>query len=211
MEEESSEVVAAPAPAILPPGVSPVADPRALGLAAFATTTFVFGLSFTTIWSRSVGSIVALALVYGGAIQILAGIWAFAQRLNFAATAFCSFGAFYVSYYVLLRDVDPSLRGSNVHTTSAVFFLAWLILSSYIFLASLGVSRGTVVIYFFWFVSLLLLVIGFWLKVKTITIGGGAAAIASAGAAWYASAAYLVNDTFGKVLLPFVDAGSSHR
>ena len=133
-----------------PVGSSPqlglVADPRSLGLAAFATTTFVFGLSYTTIWDASVASALALALVYGGAIQVLAGIWAFARRLVFPAVTFCSFGAFYVGYYVFVRSIEPTLRGADISTGLAVFLLAWLIFSFYVLIASLRVSGIAAVI-----------------------------------------------------------------
>ena len=177
------------------PELGPVADPRSLGLAAFATTTFVFGLSYTTIWDASVASALALALVYGGAIQVLAGIWAFARRFVFPAVTFCSFGAFYVGYYVFVRSIEPSLRGSDITTALSVFLLAWLIFSFYVLLASLRVSGVAAVIHFFWTLTYLLLVIGLMIGNTNVVIGGGAAGIATAAAAWYASAAYLVNHT----------------
>ena len=181
-----------------------VADPRSLGLAAFATTTFVFGLSYTTIWDTNAGvaSALAVALVFGGAIQVLAGIWAFARRLVFAAVAFCSFGAFYVSYYLFVRSIATSLRGTDVKTAFAIFFLTWLILSSYVFIAAVGVSGAAAVIYFFWALTYLLLVIGYFLGNANVIIGGGAAGIATAAAAWYASCAFLVNSAFARMVLP---------
>ncbi len=191
----------------------PMVDARSLGLAAFATTTFVFGLSYTTIWSTSTGvaSTWELALVFGGAIQVLAGIWAFGRRQAFPAVTFCSYGAFYVAYYLYLQTgshlIGASSLGTNASTASAVFLLAWLILSSYILLASLKVSPVAGAVYFFWWLAYLLLVIGEFLGNLDVTIGGGAAAIASAGFAWYASGAMLVNETSGKTLLPLVGSG----
>jgi hypothetical protein len=182
--------------------LEPVADPRALGLAAFATTTFVFGLSYTTVWDSSVASTLALALVYGGAIQILAGIWAFARRLTFATVTFCSFGSFYVTYYTFVRSIEPGLHGSDVSSALAAFLLAWLILSSYVLIASVGISRAAIAIYFFWTLTYLLLVIGLMLKNGNVIIGGAAAGIATAAAAWYALYAFLVNSSFRRDVLP---------
>jgi uncharacterized protein len=208
MQDQSDAVTSREPPARSSRELGPVADPRALGLAAFATTTFIFGLSFTTIWDASVTSVLALALVYGGAIQILAGIWAFARRLTFAATAFCSFGAFYITYYVFTRFTESNVRGSDALTAQAVFLLAWLILSSYVLIAAVRVSGTAVVIYFFWALTYLLLVIGYFLPNLNVTIGGGAAGIATAAAAWYASCAFLVNDTSGKDILPLFSSRS---
>lgn len=188
------------------PDLAFAGDPRALGLAAFATTTFAFGLSYTTIWDASVVSSLALALVYGGAIQVLAGIWSFAHRQTFAAVAFCSFGAFYVGYYIFVRSIEPGLRGSDITTALAVFLLAWLIFSSYVFVAAIRVSGTAAIIYFFWTLTYLLLVIGLFLGNSNVTIGGGAAGIATAAAAWYGSCAFLVNHTYGKEVLPLFAA-----
>lgn len=185
------------------PELGLVADPRSLGLAAFATTTFLFGMSYTTLWPTAVTGALTLALVFGGAIQVLAGIWAFAKRLTFASTVFCSFGAFYVSYYLLFHSSLTGLHGNDLNIALGSFFLAWLIFSSYAVLASLQVSGVAMAILLFWMVAYLLLVIGYLSNGSTnLFIGAGAAAIASAGCAWYGSAAFLVNETFGSERLP---------
>lgn len=185
------------------PPQATLSDARALGLAAFATTTFLFGLSYTTIWNISPGvqSTLALALVFGGAIQILAGIWAFARRQGFPAVAFCSFGAFYISYYVFTHTTSVGLASGDLATANALFFLAWLILSSYVFIAAARVSVATGIAYFFWWLTYLLLVIGEFLGNGNVIIGGGAAGVATAGFAWYASCALLVNETAGRRIL----------
>lgn len=209
MQDLPSATTGGEAPHRPTPDLGLVADPRALGLAAFATTTFAFGLSYTTIWDASVASTLALALVYGGAIQVLAGIWAFARRLTFPAVVFCSFGAFYVAYYVFVRSIELGLRGADITTALAVFLLAWLIFSFYVFLAAIAVSVTATVIYFFWTLTYLLLVIGLFLGNSNVEIGGGAAGVAAAAAAWYASCAFLVNHTFSKDLLPLFPTGAN--
>lgn len=183
-----------------------VGDAWSLGLAAFATTTFVFGLGFTTIWGShpATASVLSLALIYGGAIQVLGGIWAFARRQGFPAVALCSFGAFYVSYYVFQHSVVPSLTPGDASVATEIYLLAWLILSTYIFLGALQVSGAAAVTYFFWWLTYLLLVIGTFLGNSDVTIGGGAAGVATAAAAWYGSCALLVNDLSGKSLLPLL-------
>ncbi len=42
-----------------------------------------------------------LALIYGGLAQLLAGMWEFKNRNTFAATAFSSYGAFWISFGIL--------------------------------------------------------------------------------------------------------------
>ena len=92
-------------------GWSP-ADPGPLGLAAFAGTTFMLSL----INAGLVGThalpgggllpmVAALALAYGGVAQFVAGIWEFRTGNTFGAVAFCSYGAFWISFYFIVQSV----------------------------------------------------------------------------------------------------------
>jgi len=87
------------------------ADPAPLGLAAFALTTFLLSghnASFIPdgIW-------LAVALAYGGLIQLLAGMWEFRNSNVFGATAFSSYGGFWLSLgaFILLVTVSSGFAG----------------------------------------------------------------------------------------------------
>src|SRR5919201_653162 len=105
----------------------PAADPAPLGLAAFALTTFLLSgknASFIpdVIW-------VGLALFYGGLVQLLAGVWEFRNRNVFGATAFSTYGGFWMSLgiFVVLAEVSKSLAkalGTGASLTNA---LAWFL------------------------------------------------------------------------------------
>src|SRR5436190_14234058 len=87
---------------VMPPVAPAIADPAPLGLAAFALTTFV--LSFFNaglVSDKGVPVVLGLALAYGGLAQLLAGMWEFRNNNTFGATAFSSFGAFWISFFVL--------------------------------------------------------------------------------------------------------------
>src|SRR5262252_9420026 len=96
----------------------PAADPAPLGLAAFALTTFMLSGHNATfipdlIW-------VGAALFYGGMIQLLAGMWEFRNRNVFGATAFSTYGGFWLSLgiFILLatlsKSFSASLEGANL-------------------------------------------------------------------------------------------------
>src|SRR3982751_4964991 len=77
-----------------------IADPAPLGLAAFALTTFVLSFFNAGIVSGAGEPIVlGLALAYGGLAQLLAGMWEFRNNNTFGATAFTSYGAFWLSFW----------------------------------------------------------------------------------------------------------------
>jgi succinate-acetate transporter protein len=65
----------------------------------FATTTFV--LSMYNVSARGVSTpnvVLGLAIGYGGLVQLLAGMWEFAVGNTFGATAFSSYGGFWISF-----------------------------------------------------------------------------------------------------------------
>ena len=113
------------------PSVS-VADPGALGLAGFALTTFVLSLANAGIVASSAG-VLSLALFYGGIAQFAAGLWEFANHNTFGATAFCSFGAFWMSFWYLVTSKNVVDAGSS---GVGVWLLAWGIFTLYMTVAA---------------------------------------------------------------------------
>src|SRR5215471_18432002 len=86
-----------------------VANPAPLGLSAFALTTFVLSSSNAGfLFSKSAiatGFIAGLALFYGGIVQLIAGIQEFRQGNTFGATAFCSYGGFWMSFAFIVLPI----------------------------------------------------------------------------------------------------------
>src|SRR6059058_1237023 len=178
------------------------ADPAPLGLAAFALTTFILSGHNATfipdlIW-------VGLALFYGGMVQLLAGMWEFRNRNVFGATAFSTYGGFWMSLgiFVVLAVVSKSfagdLTGANLPNAVAWFLLAFAIFNTYMLLWSTQVSVAVFLVFLTLEATEILLVIGNfdaahgnanngWIHL------GGWVGIATAACAWYASAAGVIN------------------
>ena len=183
------------------PGIAiHVADPAPLGLAAFAMTTFCLSAANANLWhGGGASAALALALVYGGAAQFAAGMWEFARRNTFGALAFTSFGAFWISFYVLLKI--PAIPPST--DTVAIYLLGWTIFTIYMTFAALRVSTAVLLVFVSLSVTFILLTIGNWgAGHADIVKAGGWVGLLTAGFAWYASAAGVINDTHKKVVLP---------
>ncbi|HYK27130.1 MAG TPA: acetate uptake transporter, partial [Streptosporangiaceae bacterium] len=84
------------APAVVAQG-SGIADPAPLGLAAFALTTFLLS-AVNAGWAKNTSGAdwLGYALAYGGLCQLLAGMWEFRNRNVFGATAFSTYGGFWI-------------------------------------------------------------------------------------------------------------------
>ncbi len=178
-----------------------VADPGPLGLAAFAMTTFCLSAANANLWhAGGASAALALALVYGGTAQFAAGMWEFVRKNTFGALAFTSYGAFWISFYVLLKI--PAIAAGE--DTVAIFLLGWTIFTAYMTIAAMKTNMSVLAVFVALTATFIFLTIGNWgatAHTNMIKIGGWLG-ILTALLAWYASAAGVINDTHGKVVLP---------
>jgi succinate-acetate transporter protein len=181
--------------------VMPAADPAPLGLAAFALTTFILSghnASFIpdVAW-------LGLAFFYGGLVQLLAGMWEFRNRNVFGATAFSTYGGFwmalgfFVTLVLLSKSAADAVAGANLLNGLAWFLLAFAIFNFYMLLWSTRVNVAVFGVFLTLQITEVLLTIGFFNEAgggsTWITHAGGWAGIVTAAVAWYASAAGVVN------------------
>jgi len=193
-------------PDLLPPaddGV-PIADPAPLGLAAFAGTTFVLSLFNAGLVGNAelVAVVLPLALLYGGLVQLLAGMWEFRNDNTFGAVAFTSFGAFWISYFFFARYTAGTLPPADVHTAVGIFLLMWTIFTAYMTLAALKTNAVLVAVFGTALVTFTLLTVGEFMESTFIMHAGGYVGLALAAFAWYGSAAGVVNPTWRRTVLP---------
>lgn len=179
------------------------ADPAPLGLAAFAMTTFALSLSNTNIWAAAGSAALALALVYGGFVQLLAGMWEFVRKNTFGTLAFSSYGAFWISYYVLVKFV-LSPTTADVPVVVGSFLLGWTIFTAYMTIAAMRTSGAVLLVFILLTITFVLLTVGAFQSSSGWTHTGGYVGLATAAAAWYASFAGVVNETFRKKIIPTI-------
>lgn len=183
------------------PGWKP-ADPGPLGLAAFAMTTFVLSMFESNLVSaKGVPVVLGLALAYGGIVQLIAGIWEFRTGNTFGAVAFCSFGAFWISFWALQVFYAKQIGGNAGHALG-VYLWAWAIFTTYMAVAALRVSGAVLLVFVLLSATFILLAIGATGPHATVTHWGGYVGLATAAAAWYASFAAVINSTFGRTVAP---------
>jgi succinate-acetate transporter protein len=189
--------------------LAPVADPAPLGLAAFALTTFMLSGHNATfipdvLW-------VGLALFYGGAIQLLAGMWEFRNRNVFGSTAFSTYGGFWLGLGISVVLIETTklgggLKGPDLDNGLAWFLLSFAIFNTYMMLWALRVNVAVFAVFLTLEITEILLTIGFF-KVAHggspwMLHAGGWAGIVTAGVAWYTSAAGVVNGMSVRPVLP---------
>lgn len=180
-----------------------IADPAPLGLAAFALTTFLLSLFNAGLLSEAGEPIVfPLGLFYGGLAQFLAGMWEFKNKNTFGATAFTSYGAFWITLAAFDTYYVNQIPEAQLTTALGWFLIAWGIFTAYMWIGSFKVSVAVNIVFLLLTATFFILGIGDVMGSESIPVIGGYVGLATAIAAWYASAAGVINTNFGRTVLP---------
>ncbi|WP_433475763.1 acetate uptake transporter [Spirillospora sp. CA-142024] len=186
-----------------PQAPSAVADPAPLGLAAFALTMFLFSAK-NAAWTDGTVAWLGYALAYGGVVLLLAGMWEFRNRNVFGATAFSSYGGFWIGlglYVVLVAGKTTPVQQAN---DLGWILLAFAIFNTYMMLWATQVNQAILAVFVTLEATEIILFIGnFSTSENTIKIGGYIGVL-TAICAWYASAAGVINGMMGR---PFLAVG----
>ena len=178
-----------------------IADPAPLGLAGFALTTFVLS-AHNAGWAPDVVW-VGLALFYGGLGQFLAGMWSFRRGNTFTATAFSTYGAFWLSLgSFALLDLFGKVPKGDVLNDLGWFLLAFAIFNTYMLVWSARVNTAVFAVFLTLEVTEILLFLGFFNNSDTLIKAGGYMGIITALVAWYTSAADVASAMAGRAILP---------
>jgi succinate-acetate transporter protein len=181
------------------------ADPGPLGLAGFAMTTFVLSMfNAKLVGSAGEPVVLGLAAAYGGLAQLLAGMWEFRTGNTFGAVAFSSFGAFWISFFLLVQFFAPTIPAADAGHAIGLYLWAWAIFTTYMFVASLRTTGAVALVFLLLAATFILLGAGNSGAHEDVIKWGGYIGIATAAAAWYASFAAVTNSTFGRTILPVV-------
>jgi succinate-acetate transporter protein len=182
-----------------------IADPGPLGLAGFAATTFVLSSFNANLIDASLLTVVLpLALFYGGLIQLLAGMWEFRKGNTFGATAFASYGAFWLSYAAYVKFVAGDLPPATAHQATGLYLLIWAIFTVFMTVAALRTTGALLAVFVTLSATFVLLTIGAFAQSDTVNKIGGWVGLVTALCAWYAAFAGVVNATWRQSVVPVV-------
>jgi uncharacterized protein len=189
-----------------------IADPAPLGLAAFALTTFLLGAASAGWMTKATTeAFLGYAFAYGGLCQLLAGMWEFRNRNVFGATAFSSYGGFWIGFglwFVLVAEHAPpagmtaTAYGAAVNHDIGWIFLAFAIFNTYMLIWSTQVTTAVFAVFLTLELTEIFVFIGKLGGNANIAKVGGYIAVITAVVAWYTSAAGVANGMGGRLSLP---------
>ncbi len=182
--------------------MAPAADPAPLGLAAFALTTFLLSAANAGWMTSASGDAwLGYAFAYGGLGQLLAGMWEFRNRNVFGATAFSTYGGFWIGLGLWALLVAPA-AGAKAGKDVAWILLAFAIFNTYMLFWSTMVNAAVFSVFLTLELTEVILFIGNFAGNTSIVKFGGYVGVVTALTAWYTSAAGVANGTGGRTIVP---------
>jgi succinate-acetate transporter protein len=191
--ENSGTVTTAAAPT--------VANPAPLGLCAFALTTFVLSSANAGLFTLA-PIVTGLAFFYGGLCQLLAGLQEFKAGNTFGATAFCSYGGFWLAIGITFTPAFGLTSAPGFATGLGYFLLGWTIFTGLMFLGTLRANVALLAVFGLLFLTFLFLTIGALGASSGMTHVGGWLGIITAIVAWYTGIAGVLSSTKSAFTLP---------
>jgi len=177
-------------------------NPAPLGLLGFGMTTVLLNLHNAGFYDLN-SMILAMGICYGGVAQIVAGIMEWRKGNTFATTAFLSYGLFWFSLVTLIVMAKLGWATASNDTAMAAYLAMWGLFTGVMFIATLRLNRALQVVFATLTILFFLLAIGDYTNAsagfKHFT---GYVGILCGFSAIYAGLAQVLNEIFGKTVLP---------
>jgi len=177
-------------------------NPAPLGLLGFGLTTLLLNLHNAGLFPVN-SMIMGMGIFVGGIAQIIAGIQEWKKNNTFGATAFTAYGSFWLALVAMWVLPNVS-QGINKTDENAVgwFLLFWGIFTAFMFVGTLKMNRAIQVVFGSLLVLFFLLAIGDFTGSGAIKQIAGFIGIFCGASALYLSFAQILNEVYGKVVMP---------
>ena len=177
-------------------------NPAPLGLLGFGMTTVLLNLHNAGFFEIN-SMILAMGICYGGIAQIIAGIMEWRKGNTFATTAFTSYGLFWLSLVALIVLPKIGWAAKADDTAMAAYLAMWGIFTAVMFIGTLRLHIAGQIVFGSLTILFFLLAIGDYTNAgpgfKHFT---GWEGIFCGFSAIYTGLAQVLNELFGKVVLP---------
>src|SRR5216117_782746 len=173
-----------------------------LGLLGFGMTTLLLNLHKASFYELN-NMILAMGICYGGAAQIIAGIMEWKKGNTFATTAFLSYGLFWLSLVTLIILAKLGWATPSNDTAMAAYLAMWGLFTAVMFVGTLRLHVAGQVVFGSLTILFFLLAIGDFINAgPDFRHFTGYEGIFCGLSAIYAGLAQVLNEVFGKIVLP---------
>ena len=177
------------------------ANPAPLGLMGFGMTTVLLNLHNAGLIPLT-SMILAMGLCYGGIAQVIVGIMEWKKKNTFGTLAFTSYGLFWLSLVALLVLPKWNLAAAADKASVAWYLTLWGVFTFLMFLGTFKLNTGLVVVFGSLTLLFFLLAAGDFTGNHSITVVAGIEGIFVGLSAMYVGIAQVLNELYGRVVLP---------
>ncbi|HEV2483399.1 MAG TPA: acetate uptake transporter [Puia sp.] len=178
-----------------------LANPAPLGLCAFGTTTVLLNLHNAGVFEMN-SMILAMGIFYGGIAQVIAGVLEAKKNNTFGLTAFTSYGCFWLSLVALIVMPKMGWIAGPSESGMVAYLIIWGLFTLLLFFGTLKLSRALQFVFATLTVLFFLLALGDYTGNDAIKHIAGYEGIICGASAIYTGIAGLLNELYGRVVMP---------
>ncbi len=178
-----------------------IANPGPLGLMGFGMTTILLNIHNAGFFPV-VSVIMSMGIFYGGIAQVIAGIFEFKKGNTFGATAFTSYGFFWITLVGIWLLPVMGLSEPTTPLFLGVFLALWGIFTFFMFIGTLKANRALQFVFLSLTILFALLAIGNITGNALILKIAGFEGIICGASAFYLAMAEVLNEMYGRTILP---------
>lgn len=182
------------------------ANPAPLGLMGFGMTTVLLNIHNAGFFGLD-AMILAMGIFFGGMAQVIAGIMEFKKNNTFGTTAFTSYGFFWMALVGLNILPMLGLGDAPDSLSMAAFLFMWGLFTLFMFIGTLRINRALQVVFGSLTILFFLLAVGNFTGSALILTIAGYEGIFCGLSAIYAAMAQVLNEVYGKTVLPIGEVG----
>jgi hypothetical protein len=177
-------------------------NPAPLGLLGFGLTTVLLNLHNAGFYELN-AMILAMGICYGGIAQVIAGIMEWKKGNTFATTAFISYGLFWLSLVAMIVMTKLGWAAASNDKAMAAYLFMWGLFTLVMFIGTLRLHIAGQIVFGSLTVLFFLLAYGDFANAspgfKHFT---GWEGVFCGFSAIYTGLAQVLNELYGKVILP---------
>ncbi|MFO7830396.1 MAG: acetate uptake transporter [Desulfuromonadaceae bacterium] len=177
------------------------ANPAPLGLLGFGMTTVLLNLHNAGFFPLD-AMILAMGVFYGGLGQIIVGIMEWKKNNTFAATAFTSYGLFWLTLVALILLPKTGMVAASSPTAMGFYLTCWGMFTAVLFLGTFRLNRALQVVFGSLMILFFLLAAADFTGNAALKVIAGYEGIFCGFSAIYAGLAQVINEVFEREVAP---------
>ncbi|TRO78394.1 acetate uptake transporter [Trichloromonas acetexigens] len=177
------------------------ANPAPLGLLGFGMTTVLLNLHNAGFFPLD-AMILGMGIFYGGLGQIIVGIMEWKKNNTFGATAFTSYGLFWLTLVALIILPQTGFGKAPDAAAMTAYLTMWGLFTAVLFIGTLRLNRALQFVFGSLTILFFLLAIGDATGNHTIKTIAGWEGIICGLSAIYTGLAQVLNEVYGRTVAP---------